>query len=285
METSSLAKRLTTRFIAGQTLDDGLAACSRLQRDGITSTLDRLGESVNTPAEAKAACDGYVESLHRIDQMGLDATVSIKLTQFGLDISEEVCRRNVDRLVSEAKRVNRMVEIDMESSDYVDRTLGIVTDMYAHYGNVRGVIQAYLRRSEKDIDMMCEKHVPVRLCKGAYKEPVTVAFKEKKEVDASYVQLMKTLMEHGNYPGLATHDEKIIAEAKRFSREKNISPDRFEFQMLYGIRRDLERQFPGEGFRLRLYVPFGECWYPYFMRRLAERPANVLFLARNFLRG
>jgi proline dehydrogenase len=285
METSPVAKRLTTRFIAGQTLDEALAVCGRLQSDGISITLDRLGESVNSPAEAKAACDGYIEMLHRIDQMGLNGTVSIKLTQLGLDISEETCRRNVERLVSEAKSLNRMVEIDMESSDYVDRTLGIVTDMWAGYGNVRSVIQAYLRRSEKDIDMMCEKQIPVRLCKGAYKEPATVAFKEKREVDASYVRLMKTLLERGNYPGLATHDEKIIEEAKRFTRERNISNDRFEFQMLYGIRRDLEKQDVAEGYRLRLYVPFGECWYPYFMRRLAERPANVLFLARNFLRG
>ncbi len=285
METSSLAERMTSRFIAGLTLEDGLAVCRRLETDSIASTLDRLGESVTTLREAEAARDGYLDALQRISDARLKGSVSIKLTQFGLDLDFETCRRNVDRLVREACTLGLRVEIDMESSEYVDRTLEIVTGMHAAYHNVRGVIQAYLRRSAADIDMMCAKGVPVRLCKGAYKEPSTVAFPKKSEVDASYVSLSKTLLERGADPALATHDERMIAEAKGFAAERGISPERYEFQMLYGIRRDLARQFVRDGHRIRLYVPYGEAWYPYFMRRLAERPANLLFLMRNLARG
>ena len=285
METSPLAERLTERFIAGLTLDDGLSVCERLEREGILVSMDRLGESVTSPAEAEASRDGYLEILHRIAASGFDASISIKLTQFGLDLSESACRANVERLVSEAARLGKTVEIDMESSEYTDRTLDIACAMHEAHGNIRAVVQAYLRRSAEDIERMCELRVPVRLCKGAYKEPATVAFASKREVDESYVRLMQVLLDRGAYPGLATHDQRIIEEAHRFARERGIPPDRYEFQMLYGIRRDLARRFAAGGYRIRLYVPFGEAWYPYFMRRLAERPANLLFLMRNMFQG
>ena len=285
METSPIAGRLTERFIAGLTLDDGLAVCQRLERERILVSMDRLGESVTSPAEAEASRDGYLEILHRIAASGFDASISIKLTQFGLDLEETACRANVERLVGEAARLGKTVEIDMESSEYTDRTLDIACAMHEAHGNVRAVVQAYLRRSAKDIERMCELRVPVRLCKGAYKEPATVAFATKGEVDESYIRLMQILLERGAYPGLATHDQRIVEEAHRFTRERGIPPDRYEFQMLYGIRRDLARRFVAEGYRIRLYVPFGEAWYPYFMRRLAERPANLLFLMRNMFKG
>ncbi len=285
METSPIAERLTTRFIAGLTLDDGLAVCDRLEREGILVSMDRLGESVTSLAEAEASRDSYIQILHCIASNGFDATVSVKLTQFGLDLSEVACRENLERLVSEAARLGKKVEIDMESSEYTDRTLEIALAMHQAHGNVRAVVQAYLRRSAKDIERMCELRMPVRLCKGAYKEPAGVAFASKREVDESYIRLMRVLLERGCYPGLATHDDRIIEEAHRFARERGIPPDRYEFQMLYGIRRDLARRFAAEGYRIRLYVPFGEAWYPYFMRRLAERPANLVFLMRNLFKG
>jgi proline dehydrogenase len=284
-ETSALVRPLTVRFVAGQTLEEALGVCKRLQRDGILITLDRLGENVTSLEEAAASRDGYIEALRRITDLGLDASVSIKLTQFGLDLSEDACRNNVRALAEEAARLGKRVEIDMESSEYVDRTQRLVFDLHASLGNVRGVVQAYLRRSERDVARFCDLGVPVRLCKGAYREHASVAFQRKREVDESYVRLMKTLLERGAYPALATHDERIIAEAQRFAAAHAIPPDRFEFQMLYGIRRDLERRFIEQGCRLRLYVPFGRAWYPYFMRRLAERPANLFFLAKNLVRG
>lgn len=285
METSPTAARLTARFIAGLKLEDALAVTERLHKEGVLVSLDRLGESVTSLEEAGAARDAYIDILHRSAGRGFDATISIKLTQFGLDLSQAACRDNLERLVSEAARLGRRVEIDMESSAYTDPTLALTRAMHASYGNVRAVIQAYLYRSEKDVERMCEERIPVRLCKGAYKEPPEVAWQRKSEVDSSYERLMKVLLERGADPGLATHDEKLIREAHRFTRERGIPPGRYEFQMLYGIRRDLERRFVQEGYRLRLYVPYGEAWFPYFMRRLAERPANVLFLLRNLAKG
>jgi proline dehydrogenase len=285
LETAPSAGRLTSRFVAGLTLDDALAVAERLEREGILASLDHLGESVTSLDEAAAARDEYIEAIERLSGRSPRSAVSIKLTQFGLHLSEEACRANVDRLMRAAARLGRMVEIDMESSEYTERILQISIDMHASYGNVRAVVQAYLHRSEKDVERLCGLRVPVRLCKGAYQEPATVAFQRKREVDANYVRLMKILLERGTYPGLATHDEKIIREARRFTRERAIPPDRYEFQMLYGIRRDLARAFAAGGYRIRLYVPYGKAWYPYFMRRLAERPANLLFLARNVLKG
>ena len=280
-----MARRLAARFVAGDTFADGLEAGRRINRENIAVTFDRLGESVTSLAEAEASRDEYLRVLEQISDHHLDANVSIKLTQFGMDISEQACRANVEQLVQRARDRNGFVRIDMESSEYTERTLRIVYDLHARYETVGTVIQAYLRRSEKDIETLCRQGIRVRLCKGAYLEPAEVAFQAKSEVDRHFVHLMRILLAAGTYPAIATHDERIIQTAKDFASARNLSPDSFEFQMLYGIRRDLQRRLVAEGYRLRLYVPFGKAWYPYFMRRLAERPANVLFLARNLLRG
>jgi proline dehydrogenase len=276
---------LTSRFIAGHTLEREIAVCRRLNAEGILASLDHLGESVKSLEEAERSRDAYLAALDQIATLGLQATVSIKLTQLGLDLSEARCRANVEQLVQRAKAIGTSVEIDMESSEYVDRTLALVSGLHARFGSVRAVIQAYLYRSESDIEDLCRQSIPVRLCKGAYKEPSDVAFPHKLEVDRNYVLLMTKLLEHGTYPAIASHDERIIPQAVQYARERNITPDRFEFQMLYGIRRDLQRRLVSDGYRLRLYVPYGDAWYPYFMRRLAERPANLLFLVRNLLKS
>ncbi len=285
METSPAAQRLTSRFIAGNTLQQELAVCQSLNGEGILATLDHLGESVTSLAEAERSRDAYLAALDQIAALALHATVSVKLTQLGLDFSEDQCRASVERLLERAKAIGSGVEIDMESSAYVDRTLALVANLHAkHGGSVRAVIQAYLYRSESDIENLSKLSIPVRLCKGAYKEPSDVAFPDKNDVDKNYVRLMTRLLDNGAYPAIASHDEKIIQYALQYAKERNIAPDRFEFQMLYGISRDLQKRLVAGGHRLRLYVPYGDAWYPYFMRRLAERPANVVFLARNLLR-
>ena len=285
METSPLARRLAARFVAGDSLADGLEVARRINREGISITLDHLGENVTSLAEAELSRDVYLRALDEISSNKIGGNVSIKLTQFGIDISELACRSNVEQLVCRARELNSFVRIDMESSEYTDRTLQLVRDLHARYVAVGSVIQAYLRRSESDVEMLCREGIRVRLCKGAYLEPAEVAFQAKPEVDRNFIRLMRILLAAGTYPAIATHDEKIIQEAKGFVRARNLPLDSFEFQMLYGIRRDLQRRLVAEGYRLRLYVPFGKAWYPYFMRRLAERPANVVFLARNLLRG
>lgn len=284
METSKSARALTKRFVAGQTLEEELEVCRRLQQQGILSSLDRLGENVTSLEEAAASRDAYLEILARIHASGLPSTVSIKLTQFGLDFSPEACYDNVRQVVCRARTAGTTIEIDMESSAYTDRTLDIVTRLHGDVGGVRAVIQAYLRRTAADIDRLCELRVPVRLCKGAYDEPHSVAFATKADVDANYRAMTRVLFERGAYPAIATHDENMINGALEDVRERGIASDGFEFQMLYGIRRDLQNRLVARGYRLRLYVPYGEAWYPYFMRRLAERPANVVFLVRNLLR-
>ena len=285
METSSAAERVTSRFIAGHTLEREVAVCRRLNAEGILASLDHLGESVKSLEEAERSRDAYLGALDQIATLGLKATVSIKLTQLGLGFSEAECRANVEQLVQRAKTIGTTVEVDMESSEHVDRTLALVSDLHTRLGGVRAVIQAYLYRSESDIEDLCRQSIPVRLCKGAYKEPSDVAFPHKPDVDRNYVRLMTKLFEHGTYPAIASHDERIIQQAVQYVKERNITPDRFEFQMLYGIRRDLQRHLVTDGYRLRLYVPYGDAWYPYFMRRLAERPANVVFLVRNLLKS
>lgn len=284
IETSAVARRAASRFVAGDTLDDALTAARRINAEGIALTLDHLGENVTSLAEAETSRDVCLRTLDAIAQNHIDGNISIKLTQFGMDISAQACRENVGQLVNRAKQWNGFVRIDMESSAYTERTLQLVEDLHAQYAAVGTVIQAYLRRSEKDVEMLCRRGIRVRLCKGAYLEPAEVAFQKKSEVDQSYVRLMKTLLSEGTYPAIATHDEKIIEQTKAFVRDRQIAPNSFEFQMLYGIRRDLQKRLIAEGYRLRLYVPFGKAWYPYFMRRLAERPANVVFLARNLFR-
>lgn len=288
MEHSSLSARFTSRFIAGNTLADALQVCRRLEAEQIFVTLDYLGENVTSPAEAQASRDAYLHSLDGLAAIGGEGnrcSVSLKLTQFGLDFSADECLANVRPLVNRAREIGSRVEIDMEGSDYTDRTLDLVSKLHADGGPVRAVIQAYLHRSGDDITRLCRERIPVRLCKGAYKEAPSVAFVQKSDVDANYVRLMKQLLDEGSYPAIASHDEGVVQEALRHVQDRGYGPDRFEFQMLYGIRRDLQRFLVGKGYRLRLYVPYGGAWYPYFMRRLAERPANILFLVRNLLRS
>jgi proline dehydrogenase len=281
METSAAARGLTRRFVAGQNLSDVLAVCRKLAGDRMLASLDHLGENVTKLEEAEASRACYDAAQEAIRQSGLPSTISLKLTQLGLDLSDEVCRRHVLHLADRAREMGSRVEIDMESSEYVDRTLAIVEDIHAQTHSVRSVIQAYLYRSEDDIRRLNRLGVPVRLCKGAYNEPPTVAFKEKAEVDASFLKLARLLLAEGNYPALATHDPRMI-EGVLAAAKGN---DGFEFQMLYGVRRDLQKMLIEKGYRVRLYVPYGDAWYPYFMRRLAERPANVFFVARNLLRA
>jgi proline dehydrogenase len=283
---NKMAKSFANRFVAGETLDTALAAVARLNARGITASLDLLGESVHNEAEARAAGDSYVKMLDRIHQQKADANVSVKLTAMGLDISEDLCVSIMHRILQRARDYNSFVRIDMESSEYTQRTLDLFEQrLYPAYRDHVGIVlQSYLYRTFADVERAIQMKARVRLCKGAYKEPETVAYPAKKDVDATYVRCLHELMLKGNYPGIATHDETIIREAKRFAREKKLAPDRYEFQMLYGVRRDLQDRLVREGYRMRVYVPFGTQWYPYLMRRLAERPANVAFITGNVVK-
>lgn len=286
MENSPLSRKLTSRFVAGRTLEEGIRVLNQLASEQMGGTLDFLGENVRSLEEAARSRDSYLAALDRIAAAGISATVSIKLTQFGMDFSEEACRQNVEALAARAQKMNSRIEIDMESSDYTSRTLDLVHFIHEHYpGCVRAVIQAYLFRSENDIRALSAARIPVRLCKGAYREPASVAFPRKAEVDSNYLKLAKLLLDEGTFPAVASHDETMVNGALAYAQSRGIPPERFEVQMLYGIRRDLQRRVVKDGCRLRLYVPYGDAWYPYFMRRLAERPANVLFLAKNLLRS
>jgi proline dehydrogenase len=275
-----LAKSFANRFVAGETVDTALAAVTQLNARGITASLDLLGESVHNEAEARAAGNAYVTMLDRIHKQKARANVSVKLTAMGLDVSEDLCVAIMHEILQRAREYQTFVRIDMESSEYTQRTLDLFEQrLYPAYReNVGIVLQSYLYRTFADVQRANLIKARVRICKGAYKEPETVAYPEKKDVDSTYVRCMHELMLKGNYPGIATHDEAIIKEAKRFAKENDISPNRFEFQMLYGVRRDLQDNLVREGYRMRVYVPFGTQWYPYLMRRLAERPANVAFL-------
>jgi proline dehydrogenase len=275
-----LAKSFANRFVAGETIDTALAAVARLNARGITASLDLLGESVHNEAEARAAGDAYVTMLDRIHEQKADANVSVKLTAMGLDVSEDLCVSIMQKILQRAREYQTFVRIDMESSEYTQRTLDLFEQrLYPAYReNVGIVLQSYLFRTFADVQRANLIKARVRLGKGAYKEPEAVAYPDKKDVDSNYVRSMHELMLKGNYPGIATHDEAIIKEAKRFARENQIAPNRFEYQMLYGVRRDLQDRLVREGHRMRVYVPFGTQWYPYLMRRLAERPANVAFL-------
>jgi len=284
METSSLGRRLARRFIAGETLDQALEAVGRLKREGITVTLDHLGESVTNREEARAASDVCLRAMDALHANGFEGNVSLKLTQFGLDISYEECLANVERLARRAREIGGFVHVDMESSAYTQRTLDLVAELHGRYGSVGTVIQSYLLRSRADIEFLNARRIRVRLCKGAYLEPPEVAFADKGAVDRSYFELAKLLLDGGVYPAIATHDPALIAQIEQYVADRKIPRDAFEFQMLYGIRRDLQVRLVQRGYRLRLYVPFGRAWYPYYMRRLAERPANVLFILRNIFR-
>ena len=283
---NKFAKSFANRFVAGETLETALAAVSRLNARGITASLDLLGESVHNEAEARAASDAYVAMLDRIYRQKADANVSVKLTAMGLDISEDLCVAIMHKILQRAREYQTFVRIDMESSEYTQRTLDLFEQrLYPAYReNVGIVLQSYLYRTFPDVERANLIKARVRLCKGAYKEPETVAYPAKKDVDTNYVRSMHELILKGNYPGIATHDESIIKDAKRFAKENHIAPERFEFQMLYGVRRDLQDMLVREGYRMRVYVPFGTQWYPYLMRRLAERPANVAFITGNVFR-
>jgi len=284
METSPVARKLTSRFVAGETLDDELRVSAELQGQGIMTALDHLGENVTSLEEAQQSAEVYLQALDQIAARGLPATVSLKATQFGMDVSETACYENVLRVATRAREIGSRVEIDMESTAYTERMLALVAAIAREVGDVRIAIQAYLFRTPADMERLNQLGVRVRLCKGAYNEPPSLAHPDKADVDRSYVALMHRLFDEGTDPAIAGHDPRMIQEAVRYSREKGITPDRFEFQMLYGIRRDLQRQVVDQGFRLRVYVPYGTAWYPYFMRRLSERPANVLFVARSLFR-
>jgi proline dehydrogenase len=284
METSPAARRLAARFVAGDSLAEALAVSRRLNAEGIAVTLDHLGESVASLEEAAQARDVYLRLLPAIRDAGIEGNVSLKLTQFGLDFSLDQCRENVERLVDCAASLNAFVRVDMESGAYTQRTLDLVSGLHARYGSVGVVIQACLYRSRADVENLCSKRIRVRLCKGAYREPPALAFPRKRDVDRNFIELMKLLLDRGEYPAIATHDERMIVETRDYAAARGIGRDAFEFQMLYGIRRDLQRALVAQGYRLRLYVPFGQAWYPYYMRRMAERPANALFILRHLFR-
>lgn len=281
-----LARKLASRFVAGETVDDAIATLRELNGSNLSASLDLLGESVLHAEEAQRACKTYLDVLDRIHAAGANGNVSVKLTQMGLDIDEQLCLANMRSIIGKAKQYGSFVRIDMEQSSYTARTLQLFTDVfYPEFGNAVGVVlQSYLRRTGADVDAMIGSGARVRLCKGAYKEPEDVAFPKKTDVDASYVACMERLLEHGNYPGIATHDVAIIDHAKAFAKKKGIPAQRYEFQMLYGVRRDLQHRLRREGYNMRVYVPFGTHWYPYLMRRLAERPANIAFITTNILK-
>jgi proline dehydrogenase len=275
-----LLRRMPLRFVAGTTLDSAVAAVRALNADAASATLDVLGESVSDRASAERAAAAYVATIERIAAEGLDANVSIKLTQMGLDLGVDACLEVLQPVVEAGQRHGIFVRIDMESSAYVDRTLEVVARLRTDGCDIGPVIQAYLHRSPQDVERLAADRVRTRICKGAYAEPPEVALQERGAIGDAFVALVERLLEADAYPGVATHDPDMIERVKAFARERDIGSDRFEFQMLYGIRRDLQRQLLAEGYRVRVYVPYGTEWYPYFMRRLAERPANVLFVLR-----
>jgi proline dehydrogenase len=282
-----LAQRFAQRFVAGETVESGAVVAEALASQGTTATLDVLGESVHEAAAAEAACQQYLTLLDRMARSpGVEVNVSIKLTQMGFDLDEELCHRNMVRILDRAQALDGFVRLDMEDSDYTQRTLDFFEQrLFPVYGSHVGVvIQSALRRSTADVEHLIRLKARVRLCKGAYLEPPEVAFPDKADVDRHYVALMERLLLEGHYPGIATHDEAIIAAARKFVSRQGIAADRFEFQMLYGVRRDLQEQLRAAGHRLRVYVPFGTQWYPYLMRRLAERPANIAFILGNVVR-
>jgi len=286
-ERSAIGRRMSSRFVAGMEIEDVLRAARSMQDQGIASTLDSLGENVSTPEQARHSADIYHQLLDAIAARKLNANVSLKLTQMGMDLSRDLVAEIVSGLVDHAVAVNSFVRVDMEGSEYTQATIDMVRTLHAkpaNRGHVGIVIQAYLYRSADDIAALTGDGIRIRLCKGAYKEPANIAYPEKSEVDANFVSLTGTLLSSGIYHGIATHDDAMVAAARDYVRKQNISKSSFEFQMLYGIRRDLQHALVADGYNVRVYVPFGAEWYPYFMRRLAERPANVLFLARNMLK-
>ena len=289
-ERSSVGRRVSSRFVAGTEISDAVRATQAINRGGMSVTIDNLGENVTNPDEARHSAQLYDQILDAIVANRLNANISLKLTHMGLDVDERLARDIVAGLVAKAASMNPpgFVRVDMEGSPYTQRTLDFVHELHGMPGNANSVgtvIQAYLKRSESDVENLLAERIRIRLCKGAYKESADIAFAAKSDVDANYVKLAKVLLKSGIYHGLATHDENMIQQAEAFAVREKISPDSFEFQMLYGIRRDLQQRLVRKGWRVRVYIPFGTEWYPYFMRRLGERPANVFFIARNLLRS
>ena len=288
-EKSSLGQRISGRFVAGTQVEDALNVTRGLNQSGLSVSIDNLGENVNNADEARHSAELYRQLLSELSARGLDANVSLKLTHMGLDVDPQLAYNNVTALVAQAAAMQpkNFVRVDMEGSAYTQRTLDLVHELHRkpeNHGCVGAVIQSYMRRAEADVASLLNDGIRIRLCKGAYKEPPEIAYQSKAEVDSNYVRLMKILLKSGIYHGLATHDECIIRGAMAFATRENVARDAFEFQMLYGIRRDLQQSLVRDGWRMRVYVPFGTEWYPYLMRRLAERPANALFVARNLFR-
>jgi proline dehydrogenase len=272
------------RFIAGETVDDAIAVARNLQSGGLLCTLDYLGESVNSLAAAETATRAYLHLIEAVDRAEVERNLSLKLTQLGLDVDRAICVDNLRKILTAAERCGCFVRVDMESSLHTDATLDIFETIWRlGHRNAGAVLQSCLYRSEKDFERVNRLGARIRLVKGAYREPKSVAYQLKSDVDAAYLRLAKRLLTEGAYPAIATHDEGILEEIKRFARERTIRPDGYEFQMLYGIRRDLQSALRDEGHRMRVYVPFGREWYPYFMRRLGERPANVAFVLRSLV--
>jgi proline dehydrogenase len=280
---NAVSRRVARHFVAGETLDDAIEAGREVNRAMRSASLDLLGENVSDEAGARRAAEGYIAIFDRIAREKLDANVSLKLTQLGLDLGELLCQELLEGIVAHAAELGNFVRIDMEGSAYTQRTVEITRRVRVKYSNVGTVMQAYLYRAGQDVKDLLSAGCRMRLCKGAYKEPPDIAFPKKEDVDANYVKLMKLLLASGIYHGIATHDPAMIQATKEFVRERNIGREQFEFQMLYGIRTDLQEQLVREGYRLRVYIPFGTDWFPYFMRRLAERPANLVFFLRNLM--
>ena len=280
-------RKLTTRFVAGESIDEAVAAIRELNADGCSASFDHLQESVGSPAEAEAEVKEYLTILQRIDATQINSNVSIKLTQFGLELDPELAYQNARRVVEDAARRGNFVRVDMEASAYTQATLDVFKRLRAEFGlnDVGIVLQSYLRRTYSDAQEMLKLPARIRICKGAYKEPPEVAFPDKKDVDENYVRVMQLLLSSGTYHGIATHDPKMIDATIDYAQKQGIGKEAFEFQMLFGIRRDLQRQLAEDGYNMRVYVPYGKHWYPYFMRRLAERPANIWFVLKNFFKG
>jgi proline dehydrogenase len=288
-ERSIFGLRMSRRFVAGTTVEEALSAAQAVNKLGMGVSLDNLGENVTNAEEARQSAQVYQRLLHEIEERKLQANVSVKLTHMGLDVDEKLARELVSGLVAKAGSSNprNFVRVDMEGSSYTQRTLDLVHELHRQPGNagvVGAVIQSYMRRSEQDVEQLLAGGIRIRLCKGAYKEPPDIAYQKKSEVDANYVKLTKMLLKSGIYHGIATHDPHMIEAAIAFAGQEKIPPQSFEFQMLYGIRRDLQQKLVRDGWRMRVYIPFGTEWYPYLMRRLAERPANLLFLMKNIFR-
>ena len=286
-ESSRIGRRLSGRFVAGMSVEEALQATAATNQKGMSVSVDNLGENVTNLEEARHSAQLYHEMLDELSRRKLDANVSMKLTHMGLDLDEALARQITGELVAHAARLNNFVRVDMEGSPYTQKTLDLVYELHRQPGNagyVGAVIQAYLHRSEADVLDLCSHRIRIRLCKGAYKEAPEIAFQAKADVDANFVKLMKILLKSGTYHGIATHDPKMIDATIAFARAEKIPPSAFEFQMLYGVRRDLQEQLVKDGWGMRVYIPFGSEWYPYLMRRLAERPANAIFILKNLFR-